>query len=649
MAFWAHGITTGNSPGGGIVSFSGRTTPPRQPERGETRQTKSKEGCVHGAAAMRKAWMTIAFAGGLLGALAGAAHAQAQDQKPGAVEGSVINQLTGEPLRRAEVRLVPAQVMGGFGRGMGAQAGGRPDVAAILSGGGPGAGGMGQGGRGGGAGILMAAAGAGGLAVLTDDEGKFRFDSVPPGDYRVVSSRTGFIAARRSGAATISVGPGARVSNVTHGLLPQAVLAGRVVDEEGEPVQGAQIQVMNRRTQRGVRNWVGMRGNATNDLGEFRIAGVQPGKVILQVTPPGMRRGAPPVSGQAQAQGPARGYVTMFYPGVLDPSQALTLDVKPGMEQSNLDIRLRRTEVYRITGRVLDVSGDVLQRFMVNATRLDQAGGAGPAGFAGGARRDGSFVIENLPPGDYNVTVRKLGSGPQNTAVGSARVGVGSSDIEGLVVQVSEGFTVTGKVEVVGQAAAPVQVQSLRVNLLPAEAGMMLMGMRPGQPGEDGSFTLQGVAPGKYRIPAATAQGVYLAQVLVGGQDYFGKDLDLTGGAPGPVRMIYRTDVAAISGTVEVSDSKPLTPPVAVIVPADPELRAAITPRQANVDDAGAFRFDGLRPGEYLLWVFDDADLNEMNDEDFLLTVQEKAVRVRAEPGQSAAAKTRLTAWPLEY
>lgn len=598
---------------------------------------------------MRRAWMTMALAGGLLAALPGAANAQAQDQKPGAVEGTVINQLTGEPLRRAEVRLAPAQVMGGFGRGMGAQAGGGPGVEALLGGGAPGVGGIGQGGRGGGMGVLMAAGGAGGLAVLTDDEGKFRFDSVPPGDYRVVSSRTGFIAARRSGAATISVSPGGRVSNVTHALLPQAVLAGRVVDEDGEPVQGAQIQVLNRRTQRGVLNWVGMRGNATNDLGEFRIAGVQPGKVILQVTPPGMRRGAPPVSGQAQTEGPTRGYVTMFYPGVLDPSQALTLDVKPGMELANLDIRLRRTEVYRITGRVLDVGGDPLQRFTVNATRRDQGGGAGLAGFAGGARRDGAFVIENLPPGDYNVTVRKLGGGPQNMAVGTARVGVGSSDVEGLVVQVSEGFTVTGKVEVAGQAAAPVQAQSLRVSLLPAEAGMMLIGMRPAQPAEDGSFTLQGVAPGKYRIPAATAQGVYLAQVLVGGQDYFGKELDLTGGVPGPVRLIYRTDVASISGAVEVSDSKPLTPPVAVIVPADPELRAAIAPKQADVDDAGSFRFDGLRPGEYLLWVFDDADLNEMSDADFLLTVQEKAVRVRAEAGQSTAAKARLTAWPLEY
>lgn len=592
---------------------------------------------------MKTIWLP-GFAAAVTLGLTVAGLAQEQDQKPGVVEGTVINQLTGEPLRRAEVRLTPVRTMPGPGGGPGAGLG------AVLGGGlGAGGGGMGPGGRGGGMGVLMAAGGAGGLAVLTDDQGKFRFDAVPPGDYRIVATRTGFIAARRSGAAMITVGSGGRVSGLNHALLPQAVLAGRVLDEEGEPVQGAQIQVLTRRMQRGFRNWVAMRGNATNDLGEFRIAGVQPGKVILQVSPPGMRRGAPPVSGQAQPQGPARGYVPMFYPGVLDPSQALTIDVKPGMEITNLDITLRRTEVFRITGRALDVNGEPMQRFVLTATRVDQAGGTGPSSVSGRARPDGTFTVDNLPPGDYNVAVRKLAGGPQNRAVGTATVSIGSADVNGLVVQVSEGVTVTGKVEVAGQPATPVDLSSLRVTLLPAEAGMMILGVRPGQPAADGSFVMQGVAPGKYRIPAVSPQGLYLSQVLVGGQDYFGKDLDLTGSAPGPLRIIYRADGATISGTVETGDSKPVTPPVAVIVPASPEWRAAIQPRQANVDDAGSFRFENLRPGDYLLWVFDDADLSELSDPDFLLAMQEKAVKVKAEAGQVASTQARLMPWPLDY
>ena len=491
-------------------------------------------------------------------------------------------------------------------------------------------------------------AGGGGLAVLTDDEGKFVFDAVPPGEYRVVSSRTGFIAARRAGAANqVSVKAGGRVSNVSFPMLPQGVIAGRVLDEEGEPVQGAQIQVMNRRVQRGVSNWVGMRGNASNDLGEFRIAGIQPGKVLLQITPPGMRRGGVPVSGRP-AENASQGYVTMYYPGVLDPSQAMPLDVRPGTELTNLDITLRKTDVFRITGRALDTNGEPMQRFIVTATRVDQTG-AGPAGFSGGARNDGTFQIANLPAGEYRVMVRRLTGGPQNQAGGMATVSVNSGDVEGLVVQVSDGFTVTGKVEVEGQSTTVISPRSLRVNLLPAEAGMIMMGTRPAAPAEDGTFTMQGVTPGKYRIPAMTVGGAYLAEVQIGGQDYFGKEIDLTGGVPGPVRIVYRTDGATIQGSVELPETKAMTPPVAVIVPADAELRAALQPQQANVDDTGSFQFKNLRPGEYLLWVFDDADLNEMSDPDFLLMVQEKAVKVRVAAAQSATAKARLSAWPLDY
>lgn len=576
---------------------------------------------------------------GMAALMALGAGAQAQEERPGVVEGSVVNQLTGEPLRRAEVRLAPARVMtgpGGRGTGMAGQPGGL----------GPG-GGMGPGGGGRGAGMAAILGASQGLAVLTDDQGKFRLEAVPPGEYRVMASRTGFIAARRSGAAVVTVASGGRVSGIRHGMLPQAVLAGRVVDEEGEPVQGAQIQVLNRRMQRGLANWIGMRGNATNDLGEFRIAGVQPGKVLLQITPPGMRRGAPPVSGQAQ-EGPARSYVSTFYPGVLDPGQAMAIDVKPGMELTNLDITLRKTEVYRIQGRALDTTGEPLQRFIVTATRLDQAG-AGPAGFTGSPRQDGTFEVANLPPGDYRVMVRRLAGGQQNQAMVSETVAVGSADVEGLVVQVSPGFAVGGRVVVEGEATTPVSTRTLRVSLLPAESGMMMLGTRPGTPAEDGSFKLEGVAPGKYRVAPAAAAGVYLADVLIGGQSYFGQEIDLTGGVPGPVQIVYRTDGAVITGTVEVSDSKPVTPPVAVIVAADPELRAVIQPRQANVDESGSFQFDNLRPGEYLLWVFDDADLNELSDPDFLLTVQERAVKVRAKAGESVPAKAALAAWPLEY
>ena len=110
---------------------------------------------------------------------------------------------------------------------------------------------------------------------------------------------------------------------------------------------------------------------------------MQPGKVLLQITPPGA--GGRPSERQTSA-GPGPWLCGDVLSGVLDPSQALPLDVKPGTELTNLDITLRRTEVFRITGRALDATGEPMQRFIVSATRMDQAGRVkwlrerGPAG-----------------------------------------------------------------------------------------------------------------------------------------------------------------------------------------------------------------------------------------------------------------------------
>lgn len=595
---------------------------------------------------MTKTWlaaaMVVAMAGGT------ALWAQAEAEKPGVVEGVVVNQMTGEPLRRAEVRLMRAAGIGLAGRLGGAA--GQGVGQGMGPGGGMGPGAM-AGGRGGAIGMALAA-GGGGLAVLTDDMGRFRFEAVPAGDYRVMSTRAGFTAARRAGGAqVISVKAGGRVSDVRYPMLPQGVLAGKVVDEEGEPVMGAQVQVLNARRIRGVLGFVGLRGTVTNDLGEFRIAGVPPGRVMLQITPPGMNRAVPPVSGQGQAEERERGYVATYYPGVTDMSQAERLEIKPGMEMTNLDIRMRKAEVYRVTGRALEATGEPLQRFFVMASRLDQMG-VGPMTSAGSVRQDGTFEMANLPAGEYRVVVRRAAAGPQNQAMGSAVVTIGSADVEGLVVQLSEGFAVKGVVEVVGKSAtgAVMSPRNMRVMLQPAEAGAMMMGVRPGTPGEDGSFTVEGVTPGRYRVPLMSmGGGMYLDQVLMGGQDYYGKVLDLTGGAPGPLRLVYRTDGGKVQGTVEGLEDKPMTPPMAVMLPADAELREQAQPVVATVDEAGGFQFQNLRAGEYLLWVFDDVDLAGLADEDLVGGLVEKAVKVRVEAGRTGTAKARVTAWPLEY
>jgi Carboxypeptidase regulatory-like domain len=67
----------------------------------------------------------------------------------------------------------------------------------------------------------------------TDAAGKFQFTGLPPGTYGISASHTGFIdrAARRP----ITLGPNQDVSDSEIRLPPEAVIAGSVLDEDGDP------------------------------------------------------------------------------------------------------------------------------------------------------------------------------------------------------------------------------------------------------------------------------------------------------------------------------------------------------------------------------------------------------------------------------
>lgn len=580
-------------------------------------------------------WILLAIAAALV---AQPGTSQTQNQRPGAVEGFITNQMTGEPLRRVEVHLLPMgddastqlQSQAGAGpRGMGVQ--------------------FGSGQR-------------GGRAIATDAAGKFRFENVTPGNYRVTYQRTGFMLPRQTGTAArnmmIRVGSGETVPNLRYSLMPQAVLSGRVIDEDGEPIQGVSVRATSGSQRRGRRDFRGMRSNSTDDRGQFRIPEVAPGKVLLSFEPRSFMGESLPL--EQPGGGPPLGYATTYYPGAIDPSQAQPLDVKPGMEISNLDITLRRVPVFKIKGRAIDEDGKPIQRFMAMAMPAGRAQ-ATPAGVSAGPQPDGRFEITNVPPGDYIITIRNMmmrggpagpnaqGS-PAVASAGSARVSVGSRDIDGLVVQLNPGFTVTGKLTVEGNTTQ-VNFANFRFSLDPSEGGLFGGGTRPVRAADDGTFAATGLQPGTYSLNIFGApQGTYLSSVRINNQDYFGKDFDLTNGPPGLVQIVFRTDGAGVSGSVDTSAAKDATSDwTAVLVPADPALRDGIVPRSAKVNSNGSFDMTDLRPGDYLLWVFDSFESAEMDNPDFIRGIESSAVKVKATAAQTANPQVKLTPWPLAY
>lgn len=546
----------------------------------------------------------------------GAGVAFGQDAgKLGSISGRVVNSATGEGIRRADV------VMRGTAGPM----------------------------RGGGAG--QTARGA-----TTDAEGKFRFDGVEAGNYFLMVQKQGFVPQRGPGYSGrgIRVTPGQEVSGQEYKLLPHVVITGRVVDDEGEPVQGIGVTVLRRRFMNGKRRWMQSNGGATNDLGEFRIFNLPPGKVIVSTTQ--MRRSfntpVPNVVIQGSGVADDQQYVPTYYPNAFDPEQATVIETKAGQTVSNVDIQLRRGTVYKITGRVTDPETQGPMRFGVSAIRTDDMmrGGEGAS-----TKPDGTFEIRGVRPGSYTLTATTYDSRPAagQRKLGVARVDV-SGDVEGIAIEIKGGFKVSGTVAVqTANSGEKVNPQSVSVMLSPAEQGAFFGPAARVVVAADGTWSAENVVPGTYRLNALlmrSADGVpgHIAAVTVGGEDYLGKELDMTQGPVGPIRVVVSTNSGTINGTLDTSEVSSEGSGFAVAIPVDAKYRLVDQMRAMPVAQDGSFSIRGLRPGEYLVFAFDQFQSGALEDPEIFKQVEQKGVRVKVTAGQTSTAQVKLTPWPEE-
>src|SRR4029077_14437827 len=67
-------------------------------------------------------------------------------------------------------------------------------------------------------------------------------------------------------------------------LTPQSVVAGHVFDEDGDPLQSVNVEVWRYSYPRGRRQLMQVQNGSTNDLGEFRISNLSPGRYYNSAT-----------------------------------------------------------------------------------------------------------------------------------------------------------------------------------------------------------------------------------------------------------------------------------------------------------------------------------------------------------------------------
>lgn len=270
--------------------------------------------------------------------------------------------------------------------------------------------------------------------ALTDADGRYVFDRVAPGSYRVSADKNGYAPLDDMNRAPLQVAAGQSLAFDMQ-LKKGGVITGKVLDPAGEPLTDARVMILRRMPMpaavgRGLPPMPRLipasgPGAQTNDLGEFRVPSLAPGEYYVAATPRSIAMLGPAESSMVRDQKAARTTLaTTYYPGTSDQAAAQPIAVAAGAEVGNIYITMQRVPAFRVSGVVVDEDGKPVDGAMVMLMG-DPRGGAlmGPVGNSI-AKADGRFDIDDVPAGSYRINASVMMR--MSSSVGGASSG-GSS------------------------------------------------------------------------------------------------------------------------------------------------------------------------------------------------------------------------------
>jgi hypothetical protein len=514
--------------------------------------------------------------------------------------------------------------------------------------------------------LAQAAELPGGRATQTDDHGAFEIADLPAGRYTITVSKNGFIALsygqRRplQAGTPLELGEAQQLKGVDFRLPRGGAIAGRIVDEDGEPVPGAAVRVMRYQYLQGERRLVQAGIGQTDDKGQYRVWGLQPGEYYVTATartfggPGGPFGGG--FAGRFGGPGGAAGqvffggrggedpqdsmaYAPTFYPGVASVNEAPPLTLGVSQELLDVSFALQLVRTARVSGKVTTSDGTAATSGTVtlSAEGMAAPGGRGPIGmsYASRIQWDGSFTISNVPPGRYVLRARAGGDQPQYA---QQPLSVSSGDVAGLIVGVSPGGTISGTVSfpTIG-SSPPGDMAQIRITAPPADQGQFASGT--GRVDKDGRFVFEGIPSGLRFIRVNGApRGWMLKSVLISGREVIDTPIEVRPGETiRNITLVFTDQQSQISGVVTTDRGTRVTAYTVLAFTTDqslwrPQSRQIMT---ARPDQNGKYQIRGLPPGEYFVALVDPAEPGEWFEPSFLDAHRPGAVRVSLGDGDA--------------
>jgi protocatechuate 3,4-dioxygenase beta subunit len=485
-------------------------------------------------------------------------------------------------------------------------------------------------------------------SVSTDTDGRFTFDQLPAGEYLLGAAKTPYVSSDDVvSGAQVRLADGEIRSNIDFVLTPPAAITGRVLDEFGEPYEGAMVTLLQTRYEAGRRRLVGVASsvNPTDDRGRYRIINVPPGRYFVAAA-----AGSTTV---AQPIGDVPGYALTYFPAAVATGDAQPVDITGATTAADLDMALVRTPTARISGRVVGSNPRaVVVPQMTLETSYRSKSLSGPS-FTAFRQQDGRFEFRNVPPGDYVIQASSTRTSRSTEGDFAAQfVTVTGTDVTDVVLQAAAGSTIAGRVIFDGRDPPAIP----DFGIVPEGADLDLAPRQPrfvarAELHPDLTFVISGVHGPRRIVVTESPGGWTLKSVFANGVDV--TDRALPFGQPqqslSDVEVLLTDRLTELDGTV--TDSRgDITRKYTLLVFSTDRDRwypGSRFFRRAAPDANGSFTLRGLPPGNYQVAPMSVADVprdgeTAWQDPEFLESIAGRSTFATLTEGQKTSISARL-------
>jgi hypothetical protein len=462
------------------------------------------------------------------------------------------------------------------------------------------------------------------LVGATNPAGEFAFGGLPPGQYRVTTSLSGYLDGAYGRERALDPAPPLalavrqQMSGLVVVMARGARISGRVVDEDRVPLMGLVVRAFTAIRQPAPRPpRLAVAASATTDRdGRYRLGGLPAGEYVV-----GTSRSMPPMA-LAQIDGGVERHVvflSVYHPATVRVADAVRVAVKAGDDRNGIDVVMTPTPAAPVAGSVV-VAGAAPG---IVEIELRESGSTG-VGYRASATGSAEFIVPAVPAGQYDVSAvatliptamppaSRAAFDPNTPGVrmffGTTTVVTDGVQPARVTVPTSPGGAMTIDLAFDAKTAAlPPSTQPYFVSTLIGPADGPLTRTWSGGAtinGRAGSMRLQNLPAGRYVISSALRRGPWAPKsALIDNREVLDVPFEVASGSEITASVVLTDALTDLGGLVRLSDGDPAVRASVVVFATDRKYWSTGSGRVRTTfaDGSGTYRVTGLPPGEYFI------------------------------------------------